>query len=233
MRQGPAFSWLDSRRAQPGPPRLELCRAQGGPTPPRLDLHPARPGLAAPRPDLPPRRGPAFFSLDLRPLRGAGDPAIEGGERQLPGWLYALRGRGRHLPGWVSAPVFVRWDLLAFHEEGVRGDNGAVADRHPIVNEGTHSERAAGTDRGDVGLEGSILLRVGLDPAPRVEGAVVADDDKRPLRHPEAVIEDPAADPDTEQTPEQGLERGSVEDLDNPRPCRHLPESFVAPKRRS
>ena len=124
----------------------------------------------------------------------------------------------------------MRWDLLAFHEEGVRGDNGAVADRHPIVDEGTHSERAAGTDRGDVGLEGSILLRVGLDPAPRVEGAVVTDDDKRPLRHPEAVIEDPAADPDTEQTPEQGLERGSVEDLDNPRPCRHLPESFVAPK---
>jgi hypothetical protein len=98
------------------------------------------------------------------------------------------------------------------------------------VDEGTHSERDAGADGADVGLEGSILLRVGLDSAPCVERAVVTDDDQRPLRHPEAVIEDPAADPDTEQTPERGLERRSIEDLDNPRPRRDLPESFVSPK---
>ena len=30
-------------------------------------------------------------------------------------------------------------DLLALHEESVRGENGAVADGHPVVDEGTHS----------------------------------------------------------------------------------------------
>jgi hypothetical protein len=78
----------------------------------------------------------------------------------------------------------VRRDILALHEEGVRGENDAVTDRHAVVDEGTHPERAAGTDRADVGLEGSILLRVRLDSAPRVEGAVVTDDDKRSFRHP-------------------------------------------------
>ena len=123
-------------------------------------------------------------------------------------------------------------DLLALHEESVRGENGAVADGHPVVDEGTHSERDAGADGADVGLEGSILLRVDWIPLPALN-AVVTDDDQRPLRHPEAVIEDPAADPDTEQTPERGLERRSIEDLDNPRPRRDLPESFVSPKARS
>ena len=127
----------------------------------------------------------------------------------------------------------MRRDILALHEEGVRGENCAVADRHAVVDEGTHSERAAGTDGGDVGLEGSILLRVALDSAPRVEGAVVTDDDKRSFRHPEAVIEDPAADPDTEQTPERGLERRSVEDLDNPGPAGTFQNRSCRQKRRS
>src|SRR3712207_7358518 len=50
-----------------------------------------------------------------------------------------------------------------------------------------------------VGLEAAVLLRVGLDVAPGVEGAAVADGDQRPLRDDGPVVEDPAADPDAQQ----------------------------------
>jgi len=50
------------------------------------------------------------------------------------------------------------------------------------VDEGADAEGAASAEGDAVGFEGAVLLRVAPDLAARVEGAPVADGDKRPLR---------------------------------------------------
>src|SRR3712207_7449208 len=62
-----------------------------------------------------------------------------------------------------------------------------------------------------VGLEAAVLLRVGLDVAPGVEGAAVADGNQRPLRDDGPVVEDPAADPDAQQPPQDRSEEHTSE----------------------
>ena len=93
--------------------------------------------------------------------------------------------------GRIAAPACVRRYLFALHQEGVRGEHRAVAHRHPVVDVRAGPERAAVADRGVLGLEGAVLLRVRLDLAQRVERAVAADGGERALGDVAAVVEDP------------------------------------------
>ena len=86
-----------------------------------------------------------------------------------------------HLPRRVSPPPRARRDLLALHQEGIGGEHRAVAHGHAVMDHGTDPEGAAGTDRGPVGLERAVLLRVALDLSSRIERAVVAEDGQGPL----------------------------------------------------
>src|SRR3954468_3806502 len=95
------------------------------------------------------------------------------------------------------------------------------------MDKGTDPEGGAGTDAGVVGLEGAVLQRMALDLAVQVECGVVPDDGQRPLGEVAAVVEDPAADPNPQQPPDQGLEGGTVEDIQVR--VRHLPEALVPP----
>src|SRR5580698_1027757 len=134
-----------------------------------------------------------------------------------------------HLPRGVSAPPCVLRDFLALHQEGVGGQDRAVAHRHAVMDHRPDPDRAAGTDRGPVGLEGAVLLRVALDLAARVEHDVIADGGQRPLGQVAAVVEDPLADLDPEAPPDQVLERGAVEHL-QVRLAGYLPQPFVPPE---
>src|SRR6266702_7722234 len=89
-------------------------------------------------------------------------------------------------------------------------------------------EGAAGTDRGAVGFERAVFLRVALDLGSRIERAVVADRDQGPLGQVAAVVEDPLADLDPQPAPDQALERGAVEQV-QVRLAGYLPEAFVPP----
>src|SRR6267154_1132712 len=70
-----------------------------------------------------------------------------------------------HLPRRVATPPRAGWDILAFHEEGVSGEHGAVTHRHAVVDECADAERAADAKRGSAGLVSAVLLRVTLDHA--------------------------------------------------------------------
>src|SRR6266850_1826141 len=97
------------------------------------------------------------------------------------------------------------------------------------MDERANPDRAAGTNRGAVGFERAVLLRVALDFAEYIEHTVVPDGGESPLRDVDAVVEDPPADPNTHQPPDHVLERGAVEGVDVFQ-CRHLPQAFVQPE---
>src|SRR5688572_4380318 len=91
----------------------------------------------------------------------------------------------------VAAPPGVGGDILSLHEEGIRGQHGAVTHRHVVVDEGAHPDRAASADRGGAGLEGAVLLRLALDDALLIENTLVPDDRQGRLGDVDAVVEDP------------------------------------------
>src|SRR5262249_26779939 len=97
------------------------------------------------------------------------------------------------------------------------------------MNQGADPERAPVPERGPVGFERAVLLGVALDPAPRIERAVVANGGKSPFDNAEAVVEDPLADPGTQRSPDQALERRAVEGLEVGQ-FRHLPDAFDSPE---
>ena len=132
--------------------------------------------------------------------------------------------------GRVSAPPCAGRNLFALHQEAVGGELGAIADRHAVVDVGGGAEGDVGAEYGVVRLEGAVLLRVALDPAHLVQRAVVADRDKRPLRHTAAVIENPTANLGTHSAQDHVDERGAGEGREIPSRG-HLPVPFVAPHR--
>src|SRR5207245_1380456 len=97
------------------------------------------------------------------------------------------------------------------------------------MDERANPDRAAGTNRGAVGFERAVLLRVALDFAEYIEHTVVPEGGESPLRDVDAVVEDPPADPNTHQPPDHVLERGAVEGVDVLQ-CRHLPQALVQPE---
>src|SRR5436309_1269368 len=116
-----------------------------------------------------------------------------------------------HLPRRVAAPACVWRNVLALHEEGVRGEHGSVPHRHVVEDEGADPDRAASADRGGAGLEGAVLLRLALDDALLIEHALVPDGGQGRLGDVDAVVEDPPADPNTDQAPEHVPEGRAVE----------------------
>ena len=202
------------RGASARPPPTSTASGPPWPPPPHRTA-PARSGSPRrwrrrPAPDGGPAAGRGHVAASDRCPAGGRPARPAGGPR---------RRRGRHAgrrccrrsrwPGF--RPTAVRGDLLALHEEGVGCEHRTVAHRHAVVHEGTDAEGAAGTEDGAVGLERAVLLGVALDHAAGVERAVVADGGERPLGQEAAVVEDPAADPDTQQPPQHVLERGAVE----------------------
>src|SRR5262245_47437601 len=133
--------------------------------------------------------------------------------------------------GRVASPSRVCRDLLSLHEERVGGEHRPVAQRRAVVDQCADAEGAASAERAAVRLEGAVLLRVALDHAARIEDAVVADGGESPLRDVGAVIEDPPADPNTQQPPDHVLERRAVERVEVI-DRGHLPEALVAPELR-
>src|SRR5947208_1772055 len=67
--------------------------------------------------------------------------------------------------------------------------------------------------------------------APVVERAVVPDGGERSLGYVGAVVKDPPADPNSHQTPEEGLVRGAVEGVEVVHGG-HLPQALVHPEPR-
>src|SRR5207302_4974210 len=76
---------------------------------------------------------------------------------------------------------------------------------------GPDADGAAGADRGGAGLVGAVLLGITLDDALLIEHAFVADDGQARLGDEDAVVEHPPAATDTDQPPQQALERRPVE----------------------
>src|ERR1700733_757473 len=97
------------------------------------------------------------------------------------------------------------------------------------MDERADPENAAVADRGPVGLERAILLRMALDHGSDVERDVVADAGQAPLREMAAIVEDLLAHLGTEPAPDQALERGAVEHMYVP-VGRHLPQALVPPE---
>src|SRR6266699_6425558 len=119
-----------------------------------------------------------------------------------------------HLPRRVAAPPRAGRDMLAFHEEGIGGEDGAITHRHAVVNECADAERAAGAERGSAGLVSAVLLRVTLDHASVIEHTLVPDGGQGRLGDVDAVVEHPPADPNTDQPPDHVLEWRAVEDVE-------------------
>src|SRR5215469_14655401 len=88
---------------------------------------------------------------------------------------------------------------------------------------------AAVADRGPVGLERAVLLRVALNHGSDVERDLVADADQAPLGEMAAVVEDPLAHLGAQPAPDQALERRAVEHVDVP-VGRYLPQALVPPE---
>jgi len=129
----------------------------------------------------------------------------------------------------ISAPAGSGRNVLTLHQKGIGIEYRAVAHRYAVMDEGTDPEGAVVTDHRAAGLERAVLLRVALNLAARIQHGMVSDRDQSPLRQITAIVEDPASEPDTQQAPDQILERGAVEDL-KIRVGRHLPEAFVPPE---
>src|SRR6266699_5746108 len=81
------------------------------------------------------------------------------------------------------------------------------------MDERVDSERAAGAERGSAGLVRAVLLRVTLDHARAIEYTLVPDGSQRRLGDVNAVVEQPPADPNTDQPPDHALEWRAVENV--------------------
>src|SRR5262249_16144372 len=134
-----------------------------------------------------------------------------------------------HLHRWVAAPPRTSWDILSLHEEGIGGEHRAVTYRHAVEDECAHPDRAAGANRGSVAFESAVLLRVALDLAPVIEDRLIADGGESRLGDVRAVVEDPPADPNTHQPPEQVLERRAIESVQVVNRM-HLPNPLSPPE---
>src|SRR5215467_2403305 len=107
-----------------------------------------------------------------------------------------------HFPRRVAAPLRAWRDVLSLHQEGVCGEHRAVAHRHTVMDEGANSDRAAGANLGSTRLESAILLRLALDQGLVIENTLVPDAGQHRLGDVDAVVEDPLAHPDADQSPE-------------------------------
>src|SRR5215213_10507338 len=76
----------------------------------------------------------------------------------------------RHLLSGVASPAGAGGDDLALHEERVGGELRAIADDDAVVGPRADADGAAVADGDVVGLEGAVLLGVGLEPGGDVEG---------------------------------------------------------------
>src|SRR5439155_10559488 len=119
-----------------------------------------------------------------------------------------------HLPRRVPPPPRVCRHLLALHEQGVGTEHRAVTHRHAVVDECADAERAAGAERGSAGLVSAVLLRVTLDHASVIENTLVPDGCQGRLGDVDAVVEQPPADPNTDQPPDHALEWRAVENVE-------------------
>src|SRR5258706_1623862 len=137
-----------------------------------------------------------------------------GSFRLGPARIVITRSLMSHLPRRVAAPARAGRDMLAFHEEGVGGEDGPITHRHAVVDERTDADRAAGAQRGWAGLVGAVLLRVALDLAALIEHTFVSDNGDRRLGDVHAVVESPRADAHTDEPPDHVLERRAVEDVE-------------------
>src|ERR1041385_912884 len=135
-----------------------------------------------------------------------------------------------HLPRRVAAPPRAGWNILSFHEEGVRKKHRAVTHRHVVVDEGANTDRAVRADRGWTGLESAVLLRLALDDTLGIENRVVPDGGQGRLGDVDAVVEDAPADPNTYQPPEHVLEWRAVEDVEEVDRMQ-LPDALDPPER--
>src|SRR6266581_4430156 len=131
-----------------------------------------------------------------------------------PARIVITRSLMSHLPRRVAAPPPAGRDMLAFHEEGVGGEDGSIIHRHAVVDERADADRAAGAQRGSAGLVRAVLLRIALDLASLTEHTFVPDGGQRRLGDVHAVVEHPPADANTDEPPEHALEWSAVEHVE-------------------
>src|SRR5260221_3870388 len=131
-----------------------------------------------------------------------------------PARIVIMRSFMSYLPRRVAAPLRAGRDMLALHEEGVGGEDGAITHRHAVVDERTDANRATCAQCGSAGLVRAVLLRVALDLAALIEHTVIPNGGQRRLGDVQAVVERPRADANTDEPPDHVLERRAVEDVE-------------------
>src|SRR5882724_11644329 len=152
-----------------------------------------------------------------------------GSFRLGPARIVITRSLMSHLPRRVAAPPRAGRDMLAFHEEGVGGEDRAITHRHAVVDECGDPNRATGTQRGSAGLVRAVLLRVALDLAALIEHTLVPHGGQRRLGDVHAVVERPDADANPDEPPDHVLEWRAVEEVEEV-PRMQLPDALDPPE---
>src|SRR5881409_2279621 len=134
-----------------------------------------------------------------------------------------------HLPRRDSSPTRGCRYILSLHQKGGGGEHGAVTHRHAVKDKCANPDRAASANRRSVAFESAVFLRVALDLAPVIEDRLIPDGGERRLGDVRAVVEDPPADPNTHQPPEQVLEGRAIEGVQVVNRM-HLPNALSTPE---
>src|SRR5437667_6267540 len=146
-----------------------------------------------------------------------------------PARIVITRSLMSHLPRRVSSPTRACRYILSLHQKGVGSEHGAVTHRHAVKDKCANPDRAASANRRSVAFESAVLLRVALDLAPIIENRLIPDGGERRLGDVRAVVEDPPADPNTHQPPEQVLEGRAIEKVQVVNRM-HLPDALRIPE---
>src|SRR5216117_947479 len=152
-----------------------------------------------------------------------------GSFRLGPARIVITRSLMSHLPRRVSSPTRACRNILSLHQKGVGGEHRAVPHRHAVKDKCANPDRAAGANRRSVAFERAVLLRMALDLAPVIEDRLIPDGGERRLGDVRAVVEDPPADPNTQQPQEQVLERRAIESVQVVNRM-HLPNPLSPPE---
>src|SRR6266540_3793399 len=152
-----------------------------------------------------------------------------GSLRLGPASIVVTRSLMSHFPRRVAGPTRACRNILSLHKKGVGGEHCAVTHRHAVKDKCANPDRAASANRRSVAFESAVLLRVALDLAPVIEDRLIPDGGERRLGDVRAVVEDPPADPNTHQLPEQVLERRAIESVQVVNRM-HLPNALRTPE---
>src|SRR5206468_2757728 len=146
-----------------------------------------------------------------------------------PARIVITRSLMSHLPRRVSSPTRACRYILSLHQKGVGSEHGSVTHRHAVKDKCANPDRAASANRRSVAFESAVLLRVALDLAPVIKDRLIPDGGESRLGDVRAVVEDPPADPNTHQPPEQVLEGRAIESVQVVNRM-HLPNPLSPPE---